>query len=67
MKYTNRERLDCIWHTVEREPGIKAGGVARRLGLHRSAVARALPAMEDAGLLLREDSKGGLWPFGWRR
>ena len=67
MKHTNQERLDRIWRTVEREPGIKAGNVARALGVHRSAVTRALPAMEDAGLLLREDPKGGLWPFSRRK
>ena len=50
---------------VEEEPGIRAGRVARKLGVPRSSVTRALPAVEEAGLLLSEDGRGGLWP--WRR
>ena len=60
MRRANRERLETIYRAVEQEPGIKAGGVARRLGLARSSVTRALPALEEAGLLLSEDGKGRL-------
>ncbi len=65
MRRADRERLEAIWQTVEGEPGIRAGGVAERLGIPRSSVTRALPAMEDEGLLLSEDHKGRLWP--WRQ
>jgi DNA-binding IclR family transcriptional regulator len=50
---------------VEANPGMRAGRVARDLELHRTAVMRALPAMEEEGLLLSEDDQGRLW--SWRR
>jgi Mn-dependent DtxR family transcriptional regulator len=65
MRGADRGRLEAIWRTVEENPGIKPARVARELGLHRSAVARALPALEEQGLLLTEDPQGRLWP--WRR
>ena len=65
MGRADAKRLEAIWRTVEEKPGIKAGRVARELNLHRSSVARALPAMEKEGLLLSEDEQGRLW--SWRR
>jgi len=65
MRHADKERLEVIWQTVEREPGIRAGKVAEKLGIPRSSVTRALPALDDEGLLLYEDQKGGLWP--WKR
>lgn len=65
VRHANRERLDAIWRTVEQEPGIRAGRVAKKLGIPRSSVTRALSALDDEGLLLSEDQKGRLWP--WRR
>jgi Mn-dependent DtxR family transcriptional regulator len=64
MRHADRERLEAIYGTVERDPGIKAGKVARRLKIARSAVTRALPALEAEGMLLSEDGKGRLWPWG---
>jgi len=64
MRRASRERLEAIWWAVEREPGIRPGRVARRLGIPRSSVTRALPALEEEGLLLSEDRKGRLWPWG---
>lgn len=61
---TNDERLETLFGTINEYPGEKAGFFARLLGLNRSEVTRALPAMEEQGFLLYEDSKGGLWPFG---
>ena len=65
MRGANEERLEAIWRAVEGEPGIKASNVAQKLGLPTSSVTRALPALDEEGLLLSEDQKGGLWP--WRR
>jgi Mn-dependent DtxR family transcriptional regulator len=65
MRTVKKERLEAIWDAVEREPGIRAGRVAHRLGVPRSSVTRALPALDGAGLLLSEDTKGRLWP--WKR
>jgi Mn-dependent DtxR family transcriptional regulator len=59
--------MEAIWQTLEQNPGIRTGRVARELQLHRSSVARALPAMEEEGLLLSEDSRGRLWPWGRRK
>jgi len=65
MRHVDRERLEAIWRTVEDEPGIRPGKVATKLGVPTSSVTRALPALDEEGLLLSEDRKGGLWP--WRR
>ncbi|HRX04626.1 MAG: winged helix-turn-helix transcriptional regulator [Anaerolineae bacterium] len=61
------DRIQEIGKFVERHPGCKPTDVARELGLKPSAVTRSLPAVEDAGILLYEDKKGGLWPFGKQR
>jgi len=49
---------------IEAQPGISASELARRLGVPTSTVTRRLPSMDEAGILLAEDEKGGLWPFG---
>ena len=49
---------------IEAQPGISASELARRLGVPTSTVTRRLPSMDEAGILLAEDDKGGLWPFG---
>ena len=59
----NDRRMKQIYHKIEEHPGERPGFVARLLGLNRSEVTRALPALEDKGLLISEDEKGGLWPF----
>lgn len=59
----NDERLEEIYDTIERNPGRRAGWIARLLGLNRSEVTRALPAMEQKGYLLAEDEDGQLWPY----
>lgn len=59
----NQERLEEIYHTIEEHPGKRPGFLARLLGLDRSEVTRALPGLEDAGWLVSEDERGGLWPF----
>lgn len=57
------ERLEEMYEVWENNPGEKPCFVARLLNLPRSAVTRALPAMEDKGYLLSEDEKGRVWPF----
>jgi len=57
------ERLKSIYNRIEEHPGEKPGFIARLLGLNRSEVTRMLPALDDRGLYLFEDEKGGLWPF----
>ncbi len=62
-RHPNDKRLEGIYHTIESHPGERPGFLARLLGLNRSEVTRALPALERRGLLVSEDEKGGLWPF----
>ena len=65
MRRASEKRLEAIWQAVEREPGMRAGRVAQRLGVPRSSVTRALPSLEEEGLLLSEDRRGRLW--SWKR
>ncbi|MBL7200990.1 MAG: hypothetical protein ISS56_12660 [Anaerolineae bacterium] len=65
MRRVRTQRLQSIWQIVEQEPGIRPSRVAQKLGVPRSSVTRALPAMDDAGLMLSQSPKGGLWP--WKR
>jgi Mn-dependent DtxR family transcriptional regulator len=55
--------LEAIYRQVEERPGARPGAIARRLGVQRSDVTRALAALEENGYLLSEDEKGRLWPF----
>jgi Mn-dependent DtxR family transcriptional regulator len=57
------EKVKSIYNMIEEHPGKKAGFLARLLGINRSEVTRALPSLQDKGLLVSEDEKGGLWPF----
>ncbi len=57
------EKLKEIYNTVMEHPGKRSGCIARLLGLNRSEVTRALPTLQERGLLLIEDDQGGLWPF----
>lgn len=59
----NRDRAEQIYCKIEEHPGKRAGFLARLLGLNRSEVTRILPTLQDRGLLVSEDDKGGLWPF----
>jgi Mn-dependent DtxR family transcriptional regulator len=62
-RQSDRGRLDQISDYVAQHPGVKPADIARQLEVPRSSVTRALPALEEAGYLLYEDRKGGLWPF----
>lgn len=52
---------------IEQQPGISARELARQLDVSPSTVTRRLPSLDAAGVLLAEDDKGGLWPFGKRK
>lgn len=64
---TQDNRLESIYNSVTQNPGERPGFLARLLGLHRSEITRSLPALEDRGLYLYEDEKGGLWPFNRKK
>jgi Mn-dependent DtxR family transcriptional regulator len=59
----NHKSVEQIYRKIEEHPGKRAGFLARLLGINRSEVTRALPSLQDKGLLVSEDDKGGLWPF----
>lgn len=59
----NTNRVEQIYRTIEKHPGKKAGFIARLLELNRSEVTRALPSLDEKGLLVSEDDQGGLWPY----
>lgn len=63
----NAQQIAQIGRYVESHPGSKPVEVARGLGVQPSSITRSLPAVEEAGILLYEDKKGGLWPFGKQR
>ena len=52
---------------IEQQPGISARELARQLDVSPSTITRRLPSLDEAGILLAEDDKGGLWPFGKRK
>lgn len=64
---TINRRVEMIAQAVQSNPGKRAGYIAQRLGLSRSSVTRALPALEKAGILLAEDDHGRLFYVGWRK
>ena len=58
------EDFEEMVELIEEQPGISASELARRLGVPTSTVTRRLPSLDEAGVLLAEDDRGGLWPFG---
>ena len=64
---TSNRRVEMIAQAVQSNPGKRAGYIAQRLGLSRSSVRRALPALEEAGILLAEDDRGRLFYVGRRK
>ena len=58
------QKVETFYNSVKRHPGKHKGFFARVLDWHRQKVERTLVQAEDEGLLLYEDEKGRLWPFG---
>lgn len=61
------DEYDDMVKLIEQQPGISARELARQLNVSPSTITRRLPSLDDAGILLAEDDKGGLWPFGKRK
>ncbi|MCL4833559.1 MAG: winged helix-turn-helix transcriptional regulator [Caldilineaceae bacterium] len=51
------------YRLIEEHPGLNPTELAEQLGVASSTIQRRLPSLEEAGLLLHEDERGGLWPF----
>ncbi len=58
-----QDRLEDIYAAVQQYPGKRPGFIALLLGLHRSDITRSLPNLEERGLYLSEDERGGLWAW----
>jgi Mn-dependent DtxR family transcriptional regulator len=67
VRSVDNDRLAEIVKAIREHPRSRPGAIARLLGLHRSAVIRALPALEEAGFLIAEDEKGRLTFIGWAK
>ncbi len=69
MAFWNKKtsEFETMEEILDDHPGITAAELARKLDIPKSTVLRRLPSMNDAGYLLSEDEKGGLWPFGRRK
>ncbi len=65
MAFWNRKSSEYeeMMEIIEENPGIRPAELARKLGVSRSTIQRRLPSLDDAGYLLYEDAKGGLYPF----
>ena len=61
------DEFEAMVELIEQQPGISARDLAQQLGVAPSTVTRRLPSIDEAGILLAEDEKGGLWPFGKHR
>ena len=60
LKYMPAE---CIFCLVSIFPGVTANQIARRFNMHPALVVGRLMTLEHRGILLSEDSIGGLYPF----
>ncbi len=59
----NDERLEALAEAIRLQPGLKPAGLADYLRWHRSTLLRALPLLEERGVLLTEDDAGRLSHF----
>ena len=64
---SNDQRLDEIAQAIATYPNRKPGWIARLLGWDNKTVMRALPQLEDRGVLLVEDEFGRISMLGRRQ
>lgn len=55
-------RLEHLLQAIESNPGNPPGFFARLIGCQRETISRMLVSLNDRGVLLWEDERGGLWP-----
>jgi len=61
------DEFEQIEQLLAEQPGLTPSELAQLLDVPVSTITRRLPSMEEAGILLSEDRRGGLWPFGRRQ
>ena len=54
---------ECVFCLAMIFPGITANQIAKRFKLHPALITNRLNTLESRGILLSEDSSGGLYPF----
>jgi len=59
----DQNRLSTLQKAIETHPGRGIAFFVRLLGWPFAVVIRVLTSLNDRGVLLSEDEKGGLWPF----
>jgi hypothetical protein len=62
-RHADETRLKALRQAIEAYPGKRAGFFSRLLNWRREEVSRRLVSLNDKGVLLWEDDRGGLWPF----
>jgi hypothetical protein len=60
----DEQRLQKAEQLLHSQPGHKSGEYAQKIGCHRQIFNRLLVQLNDRGVLISEDDKGRLWPFG---
>jgi len=65
MSYWRKKEAEFeeVQQVIQEHPGISIRELARQLDVAPSTIARRLPSLEEAGILLWEDDNEGLWPF----
>jgi|YNPBryantNP2012_1023418.scaffolds.fasta_scaffold12748_2 DNA-binding IclR family transcriptional regulator len=65
-RQANQTHLDMLSNAIAKHPGKRASFFARLLNWRREEVNRRLVTLNDRGVLLWEDERGGLWHFDKR-
>jgi hypothetical protein len=60
----NQNNLQNLKQAIERHPGERLSFFARLLGWSCEEINRGLTSLNDEGVLLYEDERGGLYPPG---
>lgn len=63
----NPQGPTTLQQAISTHPGQRPGFFARLLGWPREKVNRTLVILNDRGIFLSEDERGGIWPFRGRK
>ena len=65
--HKNEDEFEEMDRILREQPGLTPSDLAKLLNVSVSTITRRLPSLEEAGVLLSQDKRGGLWPFGRRQ